>query len=439
MSLNNFKELLLRKTAGTPLQPIIQYMGEEQLSSFVMDSLEKMAQNPNVKGKDANYMVRDFASKAHGDTMGHMMRDALSHHVSHYKKNLESGNKDDAHAHAKQAQKIMNLAAKSQIHSNGQISLDHVDFHPWERQQFGKRKTNKKTGEVVGHGKNSKDDYVRNTKGLNLSNTNHKDYSFLEGSPHWSHGHKAEMNTHRGSYPWEDVKLSGKHLHVDDVEPQEGGFKANQHAFDNHPIMDYHDKHYNFKSSFDSPEQADVAAEKLSNKKMEDHQDYDNRLNQWRQEHLPAWLDHHEEQQKADPDAYAQRGLNKPDKVLPALEDHDPETHGDYESHEGAHRKFRLPKDHMPTAERERMQAAQQQREDDAGVKTMDASGKEIKKPKVERKAPAKSGVSGKSIKVGDHELSSMDDLADAMADGRVSMDDLTPDHHDVMNSWGKK
>ena len=436
MSLINFKELLLRKTAGTPLEPIIKYMGEEQLSGFIMESLEKMAQNPNVKGKDANYMVRDFASKAHADTTGHMMRDALSHHVSHYKKNLASGNKEDAHAHAKQAQKIMNLAAMSQLHSNGNISLDHVDFHPWERQQFAKRKTDS-AGNPVGSGKNSKDDYVRNTKGLNLSSTNHKDYSFLEGSPHWSHGHKAEMQTHRGSYPWEDVKLSGKHLHINDVEPQEGGFKNNQHAFDKHPIMDYYNNHYNFKdTSFANPEQADVAAENLSNQKREDKMNYDKQLGQWRQEHLPAWLDQQEQAQKENPDDYSKRGLNKPEKVLQALQDHDPEKHGDYESIDDAHRQFRLPKDYIPSHEKDRAKEAQAQREQDAGVKTMDASGNEIK---AEPKAKKEASPSGKEIDVNGHKISSMDELANLIAEDKINMDDIKPEHHDVMNSWGKK
>ena len=319
MKLDSFREILVRKTECDPnLRSFAKHVGEDFLASIVIDSLKKMARNTNA-GKRANNAVRMFANSMDTtpDTEGEipkMIRGAIGHHVSHYKAALK--NKSEAvsvtdktkhqrvaDAHAEHALKVMHMADKVEKHSpameNGKksMSIDYVSPHAWEKHTRRQR--------------NNPDKY-NDTKGLGNWNHANEGFEYLQGNPHPSFEKEISRHGHTGAYPFEEVKINGKHIHVDDNVDASGSSarEPNKHSFDHHPIM----SHFN-----ESPTKRDESSDKNYVDSLNTYQD---------SKHMDDYYDGEEAAEKADPKAYAERGGSASDPVhgTPAPKTEDPEA-----------------------------------------------------------------------------------------------------------------
>ena len=233
MKVENFRELLAKKAEGDDnLQTFVKFIDSEVLAEKALESLEKMARSRH-KGDTANLALRDFATDMDPEMHPNMIRDALGHHVSRYKAALGSGRQDLANKHAKQAFNIMNMADRAQKHSQGKLAFEHVSPHAWER--------NKMTSQYevdhpkVQEGKYKAGEFKTKTKGLNFRGS---DFSHLAGAPHESFIKEIKRHGHNKAYPWREMKVNGKHIHIDDIEGGLSGYEA--HPFDHHPIMEHY-------------------------------------------------------------------------------------------------------------------------------------------------------------------------------------------------------
>ncbi len=246
-SLANFKELLLKKSEGNEdLQTIIRFVDTDVLSDLLMESLEKMARGRH-KGDAANAAVMDFGTEMDPEMEPHMIRDAIGHHVSHYKAALEkvksAGSdeekkkaKGNADQHAKQAFKLMNLADTVKKHSHGKLDIDYVPPQPWERNKFTSRYS--ADHPKVQEGKYKVGDFTTKTKGLNYDGSifGNDGSNFLEKAPHEAYTKEIKRHGNNGAYPFEQVKVNGKYIPIEDVEYKEN-LKDAAHPFDSHPIV----------------------------------------------------------------------------------------------------------------------------------------------------------------------------------------------------------
>jgi hypothetical protein len=154
MELTSLKEILLKKSEGNKnLQTVIEYMGEKQLFQSVIESLTKMAK----LGSSANATVAGF-----GDTMDltdkTQLRDAIGHHLSHYKAALKAHHaapegtpeKDNfrkvADSHIEKALPLLHLAGKAAHHSKGQLMLKYPSMMPWESNYTSMKRGNSRGG-----------------------------------------------------------------------------------------------------------------------------------------------------------------------------------------------------------------------------------------------------------------------------------------------------
>jgi len=231
MKLNSFKELLLKKSLDNQnLQVLIKYIRDDYLVEHVIESLEKMA--ASYSKKSPNAAVLHFGTNMDKDTEGDMFHDALSHHASHYKAALGAGNQQLANIHMGKIHKMMHMGEKltrdgKEDHSDGKLKIESVDTKPWERTKFDK--TTNRQGEEQGK-------FTTNTKGWGRQGPN-IDYSYLQGAPHSSHMGEVKAHGHNKAYPLEEIKVNGKHIHIDDdIKLGEDG-SAVDHPFDSHPIM----------------------------------------------------------------------------------------------------------------------------------------------------------------------------------------------------------
>lgn len=244
MKLDNFKKLLLKKAEDNPnLQLLIKYMRDDYLIDHTVESLNKMARS--YSNKNPNHAVMHFGTYMDPETEGNMVRDALSHHASHYKAALNAGNEKLADQHMKKIFEIMHMSEKLtrdglNDHSGGKLKIEAIDPKPWERQKY------------TNVGKSGK---MTDTKGWSRSLG---DYSFMRGAPHESYGKEVESHGHKGAYPLNQIKVNGKYLHIDDVEPTQDFVP---HAFDKHPVMKYYkasptahtsEKHQEYLKEFDA-------------------------------------------------------------------------------------------------------------------------------------------------------------------------------------------
>lgn len=271
MKLDSFRELLLHKVDDPYLRTLIKYAKDDVILEHITESLEKMAVSQH-KARNANQTVRSFGTEMDPEHEPAMIHDALSHHISHYKAALSNNNQDVANKHAKQAFKIMNLAATAAPHSEGKLNLDYVDPKPWER-----------------HHKSSTDEsgkFKTDTKGLNWEGPA---FDKLQSAPHESYSKDQTVRTHNKAYPFEHTSVNGKHVDVADVE------NKNQfvpHEFDSHPILSH------FKDA-------------AKNRSAEDHDRYTQDLEQWNDKALPKWFERHEKMQGENPEAYESRGKER--------------------------------------------------------------------------------------------------------------------------------
>lgn len=245
MRLNNFKELLLKKADDNPnLQLLIKYMRDDYLIEHTIESLEKMA--AIYSKKNPNHAIMHFGTHMDADTEGDMFHDALSHHASHYKAALNSGNDKLADAHMKKIFETMHMADKLtrdglSDHSGGKLKVEAIDPKPWERSGYSNKSQNGK--------------FSTDTKGWGR---NGGDYSWLRGAPHEAYDRETDVHGHKGAYPLNEIKVNGKYLHIEDVDSKN---KYAEHPFDSHPIMSHYkdspklhtsDKHADYLKSSDA-------------------------------------------------------------------------------------------------------------------------------------------------------------------------------------------
>ena len=259
MKLDSFKELLIKRAADMPdLQTLIKYMKDDFLLEHVLEALEKSHEKNHKKanGAIAHYgrnMTEDDAKEIH---------DALSHHASHYKAALNSGNIPVANAHAQKLFKIMHMAHKitkdkgteKADHSDGALTTEEVAPHAWERSHY------KPEGADAGSV----------TKGWGRSSGNHA--RWLSAGPHSEYHGKNSKRRDQDAvkyigkpYPIEKIKINGRYLDIDDSVDSPESYKKKTpivdaqgkaidrpgtakdseimlHEFDHHPIMKYYDK-----------------------------------------------------------------------------------------------------------------------------------------------------------------------------------------------------
>lgn len=295
MKFEGFRELLLKKSADPELENMIKFVRDDVLADIVFESLEKMARAKH-KGDSANFALRDFGLEMDPELHPKMIHDALSHHASRYKAALQAGREDLANSHAKQLFKIVDMADQAQKHSQGKLHINAVSPHAWERQH----KTDQLTEEdaPVRRGNKRAGQFRTDTKGWRYRG---KDYSFLQGAPHESYAGEVSKHGHLGAYPLENIRVNGKYLHIEDVDPNE--LRGHEHhAFDKHPIMD----HFHHSASKRTPEHDKAYLE--AKEKYYDSP------------HIESYFDRHEKLETADPETYAQRGLKVSDPVHAEVE-----------------------------------------------------------------------------------------------------------------------
>lgn len=295
MELSSFKELLLKKAEDNPtLQTMIVVMKDEIIAQHVLESLEKMARPHSSMGRGSNAAVTAFANQMKNKDV-EMLRDALGHHISHYKSALKHGKRDLADQHLNKIIPMMHLAAKASAHSGGQLGMDYVPIEPWEtnytsmerRPETGKLKEGTK-----GLGRRpKKTDRSINSRGV-------PDYRYLEMPPHGEHG-DMKRSPHKGGYPFEELQIgnpskidSGEaYLHISDVDPQDAFVS---HPFDNHPIHSL----------------ADHKQDSLTPEKM---QSFADEMSKWHSsEHNTKWMQSLKDAHAKDPEGFMSRGKKKP-------------------------------------------------------------------------------------------------------------------------------
>lgn len=248
MELNNFKELLLKKSIDDKnLQTLIKYMKDDYLVDHVIESLAKMA-DAKARTNPNDAVIHWGRSLGEDDNLNkHHMYDTLSHHASQYKAALKAAKENPAGSaaatkiadqHMAKIFKMVHMTRKLQDgetdHSGGHLSIDAVDPKPWEsaKENMGARTDTKGWGFS-----RSKPNFDHLRKAPGLGNKGRNEY-------------KKELTNHghTGAYPLEEMKVNGKHIHIDDDAKFEGKFES--HAFDNHPIFNHYSRpHKNFSSS----------------------------------------------------------------------------------------------------------------------------------------------------------------------------------------------
>lgn len=274
MKLNSFKELLLKKAEDNQnLQLLIKYMREDFLVDHVVESLEKMA--AIYSKKNPNHAVLHFGANMDHETEPDMVYDALSHHASHYKAALASGNEGLADKHMRKIFEINHMADKLtrdglNDHSGGKLKVEAVDPKPWERAKYADM--------------NEAGKFKTDTKGWARHGS---DYSWLRDAPHDSYKKEIKTHGHSKAYPLEEISVNGKPIHIDDEIQSSGKFV--DHPFDSHPIM----SHYSRSPKEHTPE--------LHGSYMQEHDDFHN-------EHINKYFDMIDAR---DPAKHAARGQTK--------------------------------------------------------------------------------------------------------------------------------
>lgn len=327
MGLNSLKELLLKKAEGNDnLKTLIRYVSDDILAEEVFESLEKMAAH---KGDKANSAITSFAGSATGADVN-MLHDAISHHLSHFaaankahppeKKKATITQNSKTHTspgvaetkpfthevehhvlhpvakkHLERAMHLADLAAKASKHSLGKMNFEHVPTHAWEMNR---------TGDHVRIDPNGLSKYVDDQQGLKRrpqeGSNKFPDYGYLLNNPHPSYKHKGKLKGHEGQYPFEEMKINDKYVHID---PNVDASQYVPHEFDSHPLF--------------AKEGSDPAWEKSESSRNDKHREaYADAMSKWHDSpEFGKWLDRQEAEENANPEAYAARG-SKPSKLL---------------------------------------------------------------------------------------------------------------------------
>lgn len=307
MKFKSFRQLLLKKTDTSPaLQTLIKYANDEFFADQVIESLEKMARSSNT-GKRANNAVRWFGQSmdstpdAEGETPG-MIRNAIGHHVSHYKAALKGAGEaktdhekrqfnDTANSHAAQAFKVLHMADKVEKHApvmaNGKrmLEVDYVSPHAWERTIPGRMDKDPVS---------SKHTMKNDTKGLGYwKHSNKYGFDHLQNAPHESVHQspgfsEVKDHGHNGAYPFEHIAINGKYIHVDDETDPSGSHT--HHTLDHHPILNHF---------MESPTKRNEESDKKYLGEVDAFHG---------SPHIDHYYDNEEKTEQADPEKYKSRG-----------------------------------------------------------------------------------------------------------------------------------
>jgi hypothetical protein len=315
MAIESLRELLLKKAEDNPyLRTLIEYAREDILIDNVMESLKKMAEPSAAMGRFANSAITSYAGQMDNSDV-EQMRDALAHHISHYKSALKHGNKAVANEHLDKIVPLMHLAARVGKHSGGKAVLDYRSMIPWETNYTTPTRISAKEAEKSGTAgklkEGTKDLGRRPNKGAShpsggpssrtLEHRNVPDYRYLEMPPHPEHADTKNI-PNKGGYPFEEIQfgspqkrdLGQAYLPIEDVGKKD---KFTEHPFDKHPIHE-----------FGHPKMTEANLnDKARNKFAKD-------LAAWKSsdEHK-GWLASQKEKHAKDPEAYGNRGKVKPE------------------------------------------------------------------------------------------------------------------------------
>jgi len=290
MALSSFRELLIKRSEDPELATLIKFIREDVIVDMVHESLEKMARAKH-KGMKANSALRHFATEMDDDNGPRMIHDALSHHVSRYKKAVSDGRQDLANQHAKQAFRIINMSDQASGHSEGKLDVSAPSIQSWER--HGKQNKYETSDAKVQEGKYQAGEFKTKTKGFGYTG---KDYSWLQNDPHESYGKETNVTGHKGAYPFEKIRVNGKHLSIDNDVDLKGYEK---HEFDKHPVMDHFEESAKHRTPEKEKEYRDA------------HDAYEDGP------HMDSYFDRHDKMKAADPEGYARRGSYEDSPVHP--------------------------------------------------------------------------------------------------------------------------
>lgn len=305
MELKSFREILLKKAEGNPyLQTLIKYAKDDLIAAEVIDSLLKMAEPSAAMGRGANSALTSFAGHM-DNTDVEQMRDALGHHVSHYRGALNSMHaakdptekaklRNVADQHLGKIVPLMHLAGRTGKHSGGKMTLDYVSTTPWES-NYTTTERHEHNGKLKEGTKDLGRRPVKNAKSDNPRAV--RDYRYLEMAPHSEHPSSEKM-PHKGGYPFEEVQLGSPakrdagqaYLPIEDVKNVS---EFTPHPFDQHPVhsvADHAEHHLD-------PEQKEKFVNDLAAWKSSDQH--------------KKWLADQKVKFQADPEAYKARGSTK--------------------------------------------------------------------------------------------------------------------------------
>ena len=246
MELDNFKELLLRKSADNEdLQLLIKYIKDDYLVDHVVESLEKMAASD--ANRKTNSAVKHFGTHMDEHVEGEMIHDQLSHHASHYKAALKAGEKDVADQHMKKIFNTMYMLQKvtrdgKENHTDGKLTASAVDPKPWEENL-----KHDKTSDTYGWKEDRTNwDHMRQAPHAGRPNQLDDDGNIKKKYKKDRYLGEIKGHGHDKSYPLEEIKINDKHIHIDDDIEHSGKFE--EHSFDSHPIIEHSrtaNKHHN--------------------------------------------------------------------------------------------------------------------------------------------------------------------------------------------------
>jgi hypothetical protein len=317
MELQSFKEILLKKTVGNKaMMEFVQYIGDEFLIEQVAEALEKMARPTHNMGAKISGPIATYAANLdRSDIM--QLRDALSHHVSHYKAALKAHHaspegpekrklRDVADRHLSHLLPLMHLAARAGAHSNGKLSIDYPKLAAWETNYTTLDRN--PNGRFVHDAKLLRRRPAAGARQWSEDNTEArgvKDYHYLERPPHPGHDDYANM-PHEGGYPWEEVQVGAPtdidskkaYLHIEDV-PDKKAYEP--HPFDNHPVRAVED----IQADHFSQERLDQFADQLAGWKSS--------------EHHKKWMEGQRAAHQRDPEGYKARGTVKAPHVYEGI------------------------------------------------------------------------------------------------------------------------
>lgn len=303
MELKSFKELLLKKVSGNPyLETLIKFAKDELIADEVIESLLKMAEPSAAMGRGANSAITAYAGQMDNSDI-EQLRDALAHHISHYKSALKHGNRDVADKHLEKIIPMMHLAGRAARHTGGKLALDYVSTTPWES-NYTTTARHPDTGKLIEGTKDlgrrpRKSRYGDIESGQRtLEHRGVPDYRYLEMAPHAEHGETSRM-PHKGGYPFEEIQLGSPskkdagqaYLPIEDI-PDTKTFTP--HPFDSHPIH----------AVADNPEH------KMS---PEEKESFITALAGWKaSDPHKQWIATQKQKFQANPEAYKTRGHAKP-------------------------------------------------------------------------------------------------------------------------------